>query len=423
MEAAEGTPRGLRGLCFRTGWVLRLLFLNQYFPPDEAATSQILGDLAGRAVECGYQTFAISSDRSYRDGRRTYPARENVAGVAVRRVRSTNFGRNSRVGRLLDYSSFVVGAAVRTLVGPKTDVIVGMSTPPILGAFAVIAGRLRGAKSVYWAMDVYPDLAFELGVMNPGRPVGRFFSWLSKKTLAEADLVIALGEAMAERLKRLGARNVIPVHNWADGGTIRPIPPCDSRIRQANGWNEKLVVLYSGNLGLAHEFSTIVAAARVLQDDDSLLFAFCGGGPRTAEIRDELKDSALRSIEFHSSVSRVDLGDLLAAGDVHLVTLQPRMSGLLVPSKTYGILAAGRPILYVGPADGEVHEIISAYGCGVSIRNGDVQALGGAIQAYRDDPGLREAHGRNARTAFDEHFTLEGQTSKILELIDQLVHQ
>lgn len=396
---------------------MSLLFLNQYFPPDEAATAQILGDLASEVVCAGSAVRVVCGDRSYFDPSRRYQHREQWNGVCVERVRRSGFGRQSAIGRTADYATYLIGTLLRALSGPRPEVIVAMSTPPILGALGAAVARIRGARSVYWVMDVYPDIAFELGALRPGSMAGRIFAAISRWALRSSDLVIALGDTMATRLRGAGARNVIAVHNWADGEAIRPMPPADSRYRRARGWGERFVVLYSGNLGLAHEFDTVLeAASRVA--DRPIVFAFVGSGPRLAEVRAAAAQRGLTNIECHPHVARHDLGDLLAAGDLHLVTLRPGIPGLLVPSKLYGILAAGRPTLYVGPDEGEVRDIVRR-GCGASVPNGDVDRLVETIEAYRTDETRGRREGLAARALFDAEFTKARQTGLILAAVSR----
>lgn len=397
----------------------RLLFLNQYFPPDEAATAQILGDLVEDAVRAGFECRVVASDRGYADPARRYPRRETWKGAAVERVRATGFGRSSAVGRAVDYGTFVLGAAVRLLAGPRPDVVIGLSTPPILGALAVLAGRLRRARSVYWAMDVHPDVAFALGMVEPASLTGRILSALSGWTVRSADLVVALGETMAALLSRQGARRVAVVHNWTDDEAIRPIGAERSAYRAARGWGSRFVVVYSGNMGLAHEFETILAAADRLKERP-ITFAFVGDGPRRREIEVAATARRLDNVEFHPSVQRDALADSLAAADLHLVTLRPGMQGLLVPSKVYGILAAGVPTLYVGPAEGEVFEIVTRGGCGSAIENGDVPGVEAAILSYMSDPERRRLEGAAARATLESSYGRARQTRALLEALSSV---
>lgn len=383
---------------------MRIVLLNQYFAPDEAATAQLLADLGEGLVAAGHDVVAVCSCRAYNDPARRYPRRERVRGVGVRRIRATGFGRGSAAGRVADYLTFLGGAVLDLLLQSRPEVIVSLSTPPLVAWVGLLLARLRGARSIYWVMDVYPDLAFRLGALRPGSPAGRLLERISRATLRGSTAVVALGETMAARLRAGGLRNVATIHNWADGEAIRPRPADGHPLREAWGWTGRFVVLYSGNMGLAHEFETVLAAAELLRRDRGVLLSFVGGGPRRAEVEREARRRGLDNVEFRPYVERERLGLSLTAGDLHLVTLREGMPGLLVPSKIYGVLAAGRPTLYVGPEAGEVADIIAAGRCGTRVAAGDVQGLAGAIERYARDAALREEEGRRARRLFEERF-------------------
>lgn len=415
---------------------MRILLLNQYYAPDEAATAQILSDAGAALARRGHEVVALTSNRSYADLERTYQRDEVIDGVRVHRIRATAFGRSSRTGRLLDYLTFYAGAVFTLLFSKKPDVVVALTTPPMISLVASAIGRIRRFSTVFWCMDVYPDIAYELGALQRESVAGRVFDWLSRKALALASTVIALGDTMAERLRRAGARHVVVVHNWADEAVERSgEDPLGDRSREAfraqRGWGDALVVMYSGNLGLAHEFDTLLDAAKLVQEWSSapappqpsefvterfskrrsveprreIIFAFVGGGPRKGEVQRRAEAMELRNVRFYDYVAREELGASLTAGDVHVVTLRPKMPGLLVPSKIYGILAAGRPVIYVGPRRGEVHEIVARGACGVVIDNGDAHALRSAILAYADDRDALERESGNARELFAREFT------------------
>jgi len=391
-------------------------FLNQHFVPDTAATAQLLGDMAeatARVANC--RVFA--SRRSYIDPRQVYQPSERWNGVRVVRVGGTALGRSSLLRRSADYASFLLALVLRLTAERRADVVVALSTPPILGALAVARARLTRARAVYWAMDVYPDVAFSLGVMDPHSLAGRASARLASWTAKRADLVVAVGESMAAHLRRQGARKVIVVHNWADGDAIRPTRVEDSRYRRRAGWNGQFVVHYSGNMGLVHEFDTLLGAARELASDAGIRFAFLGHGPRKEELRRRVSELNLESVDLLPGVERRELGDTLAAGELHVVTLRRGAQGLVVPSKIYGILAAGRPVLYVGPRDGEMFDIVQRGQCGACVDNGDVQGLVEAIRRFRGDPELRARAGQRARDLFDQEFGMAGQTARLLQAV------
>jgi len=399
---------------------VRILLLNQYYAPDEAATAQVLADLGAALAKAGNAVIAICCDRSYSDPSRRYPLREEIDGVRVRRIRTSGFGRSNAIGRLLDYVFFVMGAVFSMLRVERPDVIISLTTPPMIGLAGVFVARIRGGKAILWSMDVYPDLLYALGAVRPGSIAGRVLRMASSATVRSQDAVVALGESMAAHLQKAGARRVEVVHNWSDENAVLPTQSSTSRFRREWGWGNRFVILYSGNLGLAHEFDTLLDAADRLRDDPEILFAFIGAGPRLAYVerrRDELR---LKNVDIRRPVARDVLSDSLAAGDVHLITLRSGVAGLLVPSKIYGILAAGRPTLYVGPPDGEVFDILRSGRCGTCVGNGQTEALVAAIKAYRSDATLRADEGTRARGLFERQFTKGRAIAQFRAVLDSL---
>jgi len=396
---------------------LDVLLVNQYYPPSDAPTGLLLADLAERLVVAGHRVSVLASRRAYEDARRSYPARERRRGVAVRRLRTTGFGRAGPGGRLLDYATFLVGASAHLVGRRRPDVVVTLSTPPMLATLAVASARLRQSKSVYWVMDVYPDIAFALGVLRADSLVGRALVRLARFALSRANVVVAPGEAMAEILRANGARVVESVPNWLAGEPI-PLEVDAQGLRGDWGWTGKLVVLYSGNLGLAYEFDTAIRAAQLLRDRPEVRFAFVGQGGRRGEIEAEVRRLGLANVELRDPLPRDRLALGLAAGDLHLVTLRAEAAGLLVPSKIFGTLAAGRPTLYVGPALSEVAALVTGANCGVRIEPGDAAGLAAAIRAYADDPERRRADGARARRAHDERYAPGRSLDRLVRLVE-----
>lgn len=400
---------------------MRIVLLNQYYAPDEASTAQFLGDLGAALAARGHEVTAIASDRAYADPATRYPAREVIDGVAVVRVQTTAYGRSTKRGRLTDYFTYYSRTALRILLGARPDVVVALTTPPMISLLGSTVAHLRGGRSIFWSMDVYPDIAYELGAVKKNSSAGELLARLSRRTLQAADCTVALGETMAEHLRRGGAKRVEVVHNWAEEHLdAKPEPSAGMRLRQQWGWGDRFVVMYSGNMGLAHEFDTVIDAAAKLRHRRDILFSFVGGGPRRAEVEQKVKALGLDNVEFRGYVARAELGESLSAPDVHLVTLRERMPGLLVPSKIYGILAAGKPTIYVGPPQGEVAEIVRYGPCGARVGIGDVPALVDVIDWYASDRDAVATDGKRARELYDREFTRARSIGKFVKVVEEI---
>jgi glycosyltransferase involved in cell wall biosynthesis len=396
---------------------LDVLLLNQFYPPSDAPTGLLLADLAERLAAAGHRVRVVASRRAYEDPRRTFPAREERAGVVVGRLPTLGGRRGGALARALDDASFLCGTGLALLAGRRPDVVVALSTPPLLATLAVLAARLRGARTVYWVMDVYPDVAFALGVLRADSVLGRLLSRLARYALVHATVVVALGERMAARLSAQAARSIEHVPNWLAGPEF-PAGVDATELRNEWGWNGKLVVLYSGNLGRAYEFDTALRAASLLRDRADVRFAFVGRGARRGEIESEVGRLGLSNVELRDPFPRERLALGLAAADLHLVTLRPEAAGLVVPSKIYGTLAVGRPTLYVGPRESEIAGILLDAECGVRIEPGDAEALARAIRAYADDPLRRRTDGERARRLHEERFARGRSLEELVRFVE-----
>lgn len=353
---------------------VRVVFVNRYFHPDHSATSQMASDLAFHLAGRGWDVGVITSRQRYDDASARLAPRERVGGVDVHRVGGTRFGRGSLVGRAFDYATFYLSAFL-AMRRERDAIIVAMTDPPLLSVVAALASR----RVVNWTQDVFPEVATSLGLRAPGI-LRRLRDW----SLRKARTNVVLSEAMA---KRLGGVPSVVRHNWADAA-LRPLP------RATGG---RFVVAYSGNLGRAHEFDTVIAAIRELPE---ISFVFTGAGAQLESVRQATR--GLPNVEFRPYAPREQLGESLSAADAHLVTLRPQLDGLIVPSKLYGIMAVARPAIFVGA--GELAELVRANGIGVAIAPGDASGLAQAIRALEADRQRAAEMGRRGRALYEQRF-------------------
>ena len=396
---------------------MKVLLLNQFFHPYEDAVAQLATDLAEDLVAAGHQVTVLSARGGYQGGRQL-PPRETWRGVQVVRVGATSFGKGSIAGRLADYATFYVSALVTALTLPRHDVVLATTAPPLVASIGAVLRTVKGTRFVYWLQDVYPELAVEFGVLGPRSPATWAFERISRATLRRADGVVVLGDAMAERVRAKGVApgrvHVIP--NWADGSGVRPVAHADNGFRRAHGFDGKRVVLYSGNMGRGHDLTTLLEAARRLRGEPDLVFAFVGDGARRAQV--EAASRELPSVRLFPYQPRERLAESLSAGDVHVVTMDARTLGLLEPSKLYGVMAAGRPVLFIGPATSEAARTVVREGVGEVVANGDVD---GAVSALKRLLAAAGPLGERARQAFDQTHDRRHRTMALGALLAQVI--
>lgn len=399
---------------------MRIVFFNRFFHPDTSATSQILSDLAFHLAQRGHEVHAVTS--------RVPGATSNLEttrGVVIHRVADASAGPHSLPARALAYLDFYRGArrAARELLGPG-DIVVAKTDPPLLSAALGPIASKRGAKMVAWLQDVFPEVAREYGVPGMGWPLGSAMAHARNRSLAGASGIVAIGDRMAERVASLpgvSKDRVHVVHNWADGEAIRPVDAGNNPLRRSWNLDGKFVVGYSGNLGRVHEFDTLLGAAAALRDNDAIVFLFIGRGPRLAEVRDRVERERLGNIRFEAHQPREALAESLGVPDVHVCVLRPEFEALVHPSKLYGILAAGRPTLFVGDVGGEAANILSRTGAGLSFRTEDVAGLRAAIEMLQKDSATRRAMGEAARRAFDAHYSMKHALDRWEDILGRIV--
>jgi glycosyltransferase involved in cell wall biosynthesis len=405
---------------------MRVIILNQFFYPDISATSQLMTDLAESFTERGIEVTALSGRGLYNGGR-PLTAREDFNGIKIERAWATSFGKRSMPGRLSDYLSFYIGASLKLLRLPRHDVIMALTTPPLIGAVALAVGRIRRMSVVALVQDVYPDIAVALGALPARNPLTRTLDRVSRAVLKGSDRVIVLSECMRSRiLAKIGSRyasKIDVIHNWADGEKIFPVEDAENPFLKRHDLEGRFVVLFSGNLGRVNEFSTVLEAARRLGDRADILFLFIGEGAASREIKEYVERNHLRNIRTLPYQSRSDLRYSLAAGSASLVTLAEGLAGLSVPSKTYGILAAGRPILFVGDKRSDVARIVAENACGEVFEPGDSERLAETIKRWSEDREELRRLGRSARALFDSRFDRSRAVSSYIDSFEKCMPQ
>ena len=390
--------------------VPRVVFVNRYFHPDQSATSRMLSDLAFRLAERGVSVAVVTSRQLYENPRAALPALEVMNGVTVHRVSTATRGRSRLVGRALDYLSFHAAAGLELIrVLSRGDVVVAKTDPPLISVVVSLAARLRGALLVNWLQDLFPEVA---SVLTPGllpKWVERQLVATRDRSLRRAAMNVVLSEGMRQRVLKTGVETakVRIVPNWADTDSVVPQPTATSQSRQRLGLAGRFVVGYSGNLGRAHEFDTLIGAARLLRADSRFAFLITGSGAKAEALKESVRAEGLENFFFQPYQPAGLLSDSLAAADVHFVSLLPALEGLIVPSKIYGIFAAGRPALFVGDRNGDVARTLREHDCGVAVALSDCAGLADELRLLAESPQRVESMGANARALGLARYTSE----------------
>ncbi len=384
----------------------------------------MVSGLAFELASAGNDVHVVTSRQLYNKPGADLPAEEVVNGVRIHRVGTTGFGRARLPGRAMDYLSFYFTSWRRTLtIARDGDIIVAKTDPPMISLVGMLVARQRGAKLVNWVQDVYPEIAIEFGVPFLITPVRRLLFWLRDMSLRAATTNVVLGQLPARLVSARGVSsdNIAIIHNWSDEDDIVPVAHADNMLRQAWGLGDKFVVGYSGNLGRTHEFLTMLSASERLRHDDRIVFLVIGAGHQNDSLSRAVKALGLdRSYLFVPYQDSAVLKYSLGVPDVHWISTRPQFEGLIVPSKFYGIAAAGRPMISIGSKKGELSRLVEEHQCGFAIEEDDVEALESAITLLSRNQALCATMGQRARSMLDHYFTRRQAFDRWHTLISQV---
>ncbi len=384
---------------------MNICFFNRSYWPDQAATGQLLTELAQDLV-AGYGcTVSVVAGRALHGSEQTgltlLPVtREEHEGVRILRANGTLLPRRRFIGRAANYLTYFASAVAASRRIGRPDVVVSLTDPPILGLAALSAARRTGARFVFLCEDIFPEVASLLEDFH-NRTVNRMLDRVNRRLVREADAVVALGDRMRRRLveeKGAPASRVHVIHNWADCDAIVPGVK-DNAFSRAHGLQDKFVLMHSGNVGLSQNLDLLIEAADRLRSRERLVIVIVGDGARRGALEAMAAARSLTNVRFLPYQPKTLLHESFAAADAFLVSLKPGLEGYIVPSKLYGILAAGRPFVAAVDPSCEAAAIATEHACGVVAPPGDPDALVKAIVTLYDDPAGARRMGEHARRA------------------------
>lgn len=371
---------------------MQIVLINQFFWPDLVATSVLLTDFSRHLTEQGHEVTVLCGATAYA-GADSTPCPD----VRVVRIGTSTFRRGA-IARILSYASFFVGSLWTLLRIGRPDVVITMTTPPLISVLGALLKRFRGVRHYVWEMDMYPEVAVDLGLLPAHSWITRLLGAFADWGRTNSDLIVALGDCMKDRLLARGvpADRVAIAENWADGDLFRPV----SRLRETGC----LTIAYAGNLGLGHDAETLATAMLSLREEVKLQFVFVGGGAQMKWLKTFCTRERLERVTFLPYATRNELNELMRQADIGLVTQKPSCVGSIVPSKFYSLAALGLPILYIGPESATPGKLISKYGCGWSMAPGDSDSLRSTLLQLIEHPAAVSVAGARALEAFRDNW-------------------
>lgn len=390
----------------------------RFFNTFEPVTT-IYRDLGPALLAEGIAVEFLLSASEYRVGRACLEEAVPELEPFIRRI-PPRFARvGTRFRKSCVNASYAAFAGALSLGNPTSAHNVFLTQPPLFMNWGRFLKRIRRQAFGVVLMDLYPDVAIEAGLLRRNGGMARLLKKLSRKTLRAADFVVVIGRCMQEELRSFGVDSdrIILIPNWVDQNHIVPVPRKRNRLAQELGIKDSLVIEYSGNMGVSHDFGDLIEVCRRFREDRSVLFLLIGNGARLPAIARAKESHGLQNLTILPPQPQSRLPESLSLGDVHFVSLRKAFDGLVVPSKAYGAFAAGRPVLYQGSEFGEIARLIQEHGIGSVVAPGDTDGLEAAIRDYQRNPNLLVEQGRLARNVTEQQHSREISCGRYVELL------
>jgi glycosyltransferase involved in cell wall biosynthesis len=404
---------------------LRLSIITQFYPPDYAATGQLIEELAFQLVDQGVQIQVFTGQPGYAYQKQSAPAIEQSQHLLIQRSRTSNLWPQRIRGKALNGLMFCLRSALHLVRNRRAkDALLVTTAPPYLPVLGYLANWLFGTPYICLLYDLYPDVAVELGVLPASHWLPRLWNWVNQQVWHRAHALIVLSSSMKNRIVERYPEltdKIAVIHSWANPNWIVPLAKPANWFAQEHNLEKRFTVLYSGNMGRCHDMDTILATIQELRDEP-IQFVFIGGGAKRKAFMEQVEQLKLSNCLFLPYQDKQVLPYSLTACDLSLVSIGAGMEGLIAPSKFYGSLAAGRPIAVICEPHSYLRGIVAAAGCGDTFNLGDSQGLADFIRLLAEDPGLVEEMGRAGRCYMERHFTPEIIARQYFQVLQQSVH-
>ena len=397
---------------------MKLLILSEFFYPDRSSTPKVLTELAEDIVKGGIEVDVITSDTSYKGENSDLNAREEYKGINIKRVYSSKFNRNSKLGRLVNYTTFFISSFISTLTKRDYDYILLVSNPPILPIIGYIINKLNKKPYIYLLHDIYPDMAIKVGAIRDGGFICKMMTLLNKKIYDRSYKVVVLGKDMKENLlnKNVDEDKIEIITNWADRKKIYKVDKAN-KFSIKNNISETFNIVYTGNIGRFHDIDTILDTANDLKSYNDIQFVFVGDGYKKQDIEKYVEIHKLNNIKILPYQYGEDYNQLLNSSDLFITTLDKGIEGLGVPSKTYSYLAAGKPIIAIMNRDSEIGNLVESSNIGIRVDSGDYKKIKEFILKMKKDKDKYNDIKNNVEVIFNNQYERSIVTSRFINLV------
>ena len=403
---------------------LKLLVLCQLFYPELISTGQTLTELCEELVDMGVDIDVVCGYPTIVDRESSIPSYMEHRGIRIKRVWGTRFPKLNLLGKIINQTTYAFSVFFHLLCVTSKRPILVLTNPPFLAVICALLRKVKRVPYIFLVFDVYPEMPAELGLFKRGGLIFRFWNFLNGFILSNANFIIVIGRCMrkiiADKLPAKQASKIRIIHVWSDDSLIQNALSQTNPYRKQWNLQAKFVVSYSGNMARYHDMETIMETAKEMRDFKDIVFLFVGEGQKKAWMQNFVERWKLSNCQFYGYVPRENLGFSLSCADVGLVSLLPRQEGLSVPSKTYGILAAGIPVIGIISKDSEIALMLKEEQSGFAVAPGDVEGLKSAILKLYYNDQLRTKMGQNGQTSINEKYNLKLAAKQYFNLIKEL---
>ncbi|HUI06251.1 MAG TPA: glycosyltransferase family 4 protein [Verrucomicrobiae bacterium] len=382
---------------------MKVLLLNQCFYPDVASTAQHLTDLAVGLTGRGHSVSVVASQRGYDDPTARFPKRQSWNGINILRIPSLGLGKTAKWRRAADFGSYALSCATRLATLPRFDVVVALTSPPLISFLGALFVRLKGGRLIFWGMDLNPDEAIAAGWLRENSSFTRTLERMLKYSLRHTDRIVVLDRFMKDRVaqKGIAAGKIEIIRPWSHDDVVRFDVAGRQSFRERHGLTEKFVVMYSGNHSPCHPLDTLLQAAERLQAHPRIMFCFVGGGSEFKKVQAFAREQRLNNVKCLPYQPLNQLAASLSSADLHVVVMGDAFTGIVHPCKIYNVLMIGLPVLAIGPEESHIADVLrdtSRTGQARSVRHGDVDGVmnyliqeadsGRPVGRWRAEPGV-----------------------------------
>ena len=404
---------------------MNILFFNRSFYPDVEATGQFLTELCEDLTDKGHAVTVVAG-RSYHlnNGSNAFLIkREKYKSINIVRAIGTTLPKQFLLFRLINLGTYFLSAFVSGfLVKHKVDIVITQTDPPVSGLLGIFFSKWYKAKFVYYCQDIFPDVGIITGELtNPT------LNFLLKKvnliSFKKADKIICIGESMGKRIigKKINADKIAVIHNWADIKNLYPVKKEDNEFIHSHNLLNKFVVMYSGNVGLTQNLEKLIAVANYFRNREDIKFLIVGEGARKASLQKLVVKLNLLNVEFLPYQFKEELRYSLSSADIHLIPFKKGLTGVMVPSKIYSILACGRPFIAWVDSDSEISKIAERFKCGIIVPPDEIEDIIKGVEWAVNHHNELSQMGENGRNAVIKYFDRKISTDKFNKVLNEII--